>query len=273
VSEGANRGLVPLSLIKHKLSLSCKAHKKVRFLVDLEPLLAYNTWMSEVPRPVQYFVESGALSNESLLPPQYKRLTVSGKGNSGNTLFAKALALERNAYFTSAGSLLRERLEAWEEIDYIPRGDEVDLELDRDSARLITQATLSPIVLEAKLGGIIKRHHEQLAESLGIKLVGPRIAILKWANNEKRAEIALSKPGNQNKSIEELIEHLIARDNADLHQWIRVHPWLADYNDILEPNATDNEGKRIYDIIIDSTLTTLEEDIKHANQEFQRLSA
>ncbi len=235
--------------------------------VALRVNISYNTGMGSLENGRS--IEQGNIT-EREYEPLFAKSIISGSGSVGNTSFANrmatALGISSSRIF-HAGEIVRARQNASRDVGYITRTQDLDREVDREITRLLSQATKIPTIIEAKLGAVFNRHLQQMSEELGIVLAGPRIAILKYANPEKRAIIARSKPGNEVFSLAELMEKSLERDRLDLKQWIQVHPWLADYHNIHEKDATDNHGKPIYDIVVDSSDSTLEEDIQYINQQ------
>ena len=225
--------------------------------------------MSEKPIPSHQLENLSSVQGKEY-EPAFTRMTVSGKGSSGNSAFSHGVATRYgipsdNVYH--GGKIMREILGVDDSaVGYIKRPFNLDRQIDRQIEVLLAQATRTPAIIEAKLGGVLNRHLEQQSRSLRVITQEPRVAVLKVASLEKRAQIAQSKPGNESISIEELIEKSLDRDKKDLAQWIRIHPWLAYYTDILGRDAKDNEGQPIYDLVVDSSESSLEEDLDIAHE-------
>lgn len=209
--------------------------------------------------------------------PKFALLVISGKGSVGNTSTANFTAdmygIPSEQVF-HAGEIFREYRDKMHpdhpdhaSVAFIQRPEHLDKIVDELVIKKIMDATPDkPLIIEAKLGAALLRYVEQQARALGIALPAPRAAILKWADSDKRVEIARKKAGTEVLPLREIRRQSADRDRADLEQWDSVHPWLSEYRNILDKNAKDDEGNPLYQDIVDAS------DHKGPHEDFDDLN-
>lgn len=237
------------------------------------PLLA-------TPGPKRPEVPAVELSRppEQLYVPHYAILTVAGRSSSGNSSFAKLIAAQHGIsddQLFSAGKVFRDYRgqtnpeQNYNSVEPIDRPAALDDDVDEYIAELYRNASIEhPQIVEAKLSGTKLRHLEQLGEPLP----HPRISTIKWAPMKKRLFIARIK--NPDSKLSDLKEYTKGRDKDDPIKWDRVpsNAYLRDYTNILDKNARDNEGRPLYQIVVDSTNhKSVEEDVDYFNEELLRI--
>ena len=219
------------------------------------------------------------------------RVSISGKGSTGNSSLAESLAekyhLPRTRIF-HVGDKMRK--------GYTGIAPFV---LSIDEHRMTDYGTMlnvlaaphidpEPAIFDAKLGGVMIHYLRRLAEDHDLprlikemdqqhafnyypdyaflrdlkdgKIILPDVfTLVNWATQVKRLEIAMSKDSTANLTESQIRRTSSRRDRTNLEEWIEAHPWMRDWHNVLERDATDENGRLIYDRIINSSRRTAEE--------------
>lgn len=251
---------------------------------EIEP---ENADLSFVRRSLQSKVDTeqpnSTEAKEGEWVPKFALLVISGKGSVGNTstadYAAKLYGIPEERVF-HAGEKFREYRDRMnpehpdhESVAFIERPEHLDQIIDELVIKKLLEASVeNPMIVEAKLGGALLRYVEQQAKRLGATLPTPRAAILKWADRDKRAEIARKKEGTEVLTLKEIQKQSSERDKRDTEQWVKVHSWLQGYSNILDKNARDDEGNPLYQDFVDaSEHSGPEEDFEDLNEKLVRL--
>lgn len=219
-------------------------------------------------------------SPEQIYRAKFAALLIAGRGSSGNTSLAEGVAKlcgipTDQIYF--AGKIVREYDES-QNPNHIPntvgpieRPAAVDESVDNEIVRRIKNSSPEqPQIIEGKMSGYLLRELEKEAKAKGETLPSPRIAILKWAPNKKRLQIARSKKGSI--TVKEIKAMEDQREADNLLRWENVHSPLKGYKNLLSKSARDDEGKELYQDVIDATKhSTAQEDIDELIEKLLRL--
>ena len=184
--------------------------------------------------------------------------TLTGHPGTGKTAtvgsLSRLLYIPRSRIF-QAGEEFRKLIRkdtGHEVLDFAEREVELDIKLDSRMTEFMQNSTETGLAIaEGRLAGWIAK------KLVGNEIAGKRppniISILLEADEEIRAQRVLKRDRkkNPNLTIEEVREKITNRAARDLEQWRKAYPELANI-DPLNPNLLDQNGKRVYDLVIDT---------------------
>jgi cytidylate kinase len=188
-------------------------------------------------------------SNDAARKPRVSIL-ISGPSRTGKTTAANILAERYGIPNKKIGEEFRRRT-GIDTSKFVDRPEELDRELDEVQSTMIREATpAAPFILEARLAAYlasIERAQQQL----------PIVTVLFWAPEHERMERQLRKvrrdePGSK-VTLEQLRQGEREREAKDLALWRKVHPEIDNKN-VFDPSLTDEHGKPVYDLVIDTRI-------------------
>ncbi len=220
-------------------------------------------------------------NHESLFRPENQErlkeypylITISGYSGVGKTKTGEAIAMRLGMRYFKGGELIRLRHRERTKKDIVgPTNRKVreDINLDRELAKLIKRSSYNhPSVIESRLGGLIAKGVIKIEDEDGQIIEIPQnpgiVTVCIIASDEntrfKRLEKRYSAESGSILPFEE-IKHLTReREKQDLSLWMEAHPELRELNiqNPFDPELKTLDGKRVYDIVIDTQNLNLQE--------------
>ena len=178
-------------------------------------------------------------------------ILISGPSRTGKTTTAELLAARYGITKVKIGEEFR-KLTGIDTSKFVDRPEELDRQIDETQSRLIREATPDkPFILEARLAAYLASKERHLRPDL------PIITVLFWAPEHVRMERQLRKVRREDPhskvTLEDLRDGEREREARDLALWKAVHPDIDDKN-IFDPGLTDEHGKPVYDLVVDTRL-------------------
>lgn len=178
-------------------------------------------------------------------------ILISGPSRTGKTTTAELLAARYGIKKVKIGEEFR-KLTGIDTSRFVDRPEELDRQIDETQSRLIREATRDePFILEARLAAYLASKERQGRPDL------PIITVLFWAPEHVRMERQLRKVRRDDPhtkvTLEDLRDGEREREARDLALWKAVHPDIDDKN-IFDPALTDDNGKPVYDLVVDTRL-------------------
>ncbi len=177
-------------------------------------------------------------------------ILISGPSRTGKTSAANILAERYGIRNIKIGEIFRARTKI-DTSKFVGRSQAIDKEMDDYQSELIRSATADePFILEARLAAFLASK-ERRKRSL------PVVTILFWAPEHVRMERQLRKMKRDQPEATITFDEVLAgereREAGDRALWKAVHPELDDRN-IFDPDLTDETGKPVYDLVVDSRM-------------------
>jgi cytidylate kinase len=181
-----------------------------------------------------------------------KAITISGRPGSGQSTTGNLLAERLGIRQHDIGRINFREDGNVEIIDYYDRPKEKDESVDNLQKEELRNATPeNPVLLVSRLAGILT-DEAKVENVVNVFVNCPRDTRYHriWEREKER--------GNENITLKEVIENTQHREQFDIKQFSAVHPQIA-YIYPYDPDAKNEDGKRIYDIVISSAENTKEE--------------
>ena len=180
-----------------------------------------------------------------------RSILISGPSRTGKTTTAELLAARYGIDKVKIGEEFR-KLTGIDTSKFVDRPEELDRQIDETQSRLIREATPDkPFILEARLAAFLASKERRLRPDL------PIVTVLFWAPEHVRMERQLRKVRRDDPhtkvTLEDLRDGEREREARDLALWKAVHPDIDDKN-IFDPQLTDDTGKAVYDLVVDTRL-------------------
>lgn len=216
-------------------------------------------------------------AHENTLSPETYTLTIpyitiSGRSGTGKSATAEALAnvfgiLPENNIKT--GVLFRQALEKRGVVveGFASREKELDAALDKEQARLMRTATIEkPRIIEGRLAGVINKEIKQEAEEQQ-KPIPRGISLLFICEKEVREARQVDRDTKLGKNPSDVIQKNFERDTGDFEFWQDMHKTLLARKTIedlydAEVDEKGNLTNELYDMVIDTTYSSVEEIVK-----------
>lgn len=180
-----------------------------------------------------------------------RSILISGPSRTGKTTTAELLAARYGIRKVKIGEEFR-KLTGIDTSKFVDRPEQLDRDIDATQSRLIHDATAAdPFILEARLAAWLASKERAVQPDL------PIVTVLFWAPEHVRMERQLRKvrrdDPNTRVTLEDLRDGEREREARDLALWKAVHPDIDDKN-IFDPDLTDDKGKPVYDLVVDTRL-------------------
>lgn len=235
-------------------------------MLAIEGRIAYNVQMSKQ--------ESGIQTESAERFKQYPYLiTISGHSGVGKTKTGEAIAERLGREYFKGGELMRRSHRSRTGNDIVGptnRTVDEDIFLDRKLAKLIKNSSQrNPAIVESRLGALIAKGIIHATDKDGEVIEIPQtpgiVTVNITAGDENlrfgRLQSRYSKESGTKLPLDEVTRLTKEREKQDLELWMKAHPELRelDIQDPYDPNLKTPDGRRVYDIIIDTKDLSIEE--------------
>ena len=187
---------------------------------------------------------------------------ITGESGTGKTTLARRLSELFGMGIFKSGTLLRQLMmetTGSEIVGFAPRDPLiVDRAFDNIGAKVITNSSQNPAIVEARLVGFITAEEKAKAKEKKLQFPKGIIVLLTTTDERRRAErVARRHP---DEDVDTVITQSRERMRGDLALWRQIHPLLNNVENPFDPNI-EIDGRKIYDIVVNTDYLSAEEVI------------